>query len=254
MKPLLKNKTILMMGAPGTGKGSYSKKISKRFGIPVYSTGDHLRDIINNPNLNYNKLLIEKISNSFSILDVPKYLNDILSKGELISKEIMQSLILFTLDNVNKTENNSIILDGYPRTISQAKEFDTLYKRPINLVLNVEQHKDIIIKKLLGRRQCSNCPSAYNVTDINENGYNMPSLKPKKENICNLCGSDLYKRSDDTEAIISERLKIYDEKSKDILEYYQNKNTLRTVEMKKGFDDIGLLYNIVESELINKNI
>ena len=84
MKPLLKNKTILMMGAPGTGKGSYSKLISKRFGIPVYSSGDHLRDLIRTPDEKDNKELISIISKQNKIDNFPQYLNDILTKGGLI--------------------------------------------------------------------------------------------------------------------------------------------------------------------------
>lgn len=250
MKPLLKNKTILMMGAPGTGKGSYSKLISKRFGIPVYSSGDHLRDLIKAPQEKDNQELISIISAQNKIQNVPQYLNDILSRGGLISKEIMSSLILFTLDKISKTESNSIILDGYPRTLIQAQEFEKEYKRNIDLVLNINQDKDIIIKKLLGRRNCSQCSAAYNVTDINEKGYLMPPLKPKKENICDKCGGALEMRSDDNAETIMERLNTYDAKCKDMVEYYTNKGVLVSAEMKRGFDDIAILYDIVENKLI----
>lgn len=253
MKPLLKNRTILMMGAPGTGKGSYSKKISKRFGIPVYSSGDHLRKIISEPETQDNRELIEILGDKFQIPNVPQYFESVLNKGELLRKEIISMIVFFTLEQTKKTEHNSIILDGYPRTLHQALEFDVAFKRPIDLVINVEQDTDIIIKKLLGRRNCNSCGAGFNVTDINEKGYVMPSLKPKVEDICDVCGGKLTMRADDTEEVISSRLKIYAEKSQDILDYYKNKNVLSTVEMKRGFDDISKLYDLVEDKLI-KNI
>ena len=253
MKSILKNKTILMMGAPGTGKGSYSKLLSKRFGIPVYSSGEHLRDIIKQPKEIYNKQLIDQISDKFKISNVPEYLENILSKGGLISKEIMSALIIFTLERTKQSESNSIILDGYPRTLIQAQEFDLEYKRVIDLVLNIEQDNDIIIKKLLGRRSCSQCPAAYNVTDINEKGYVMPSIKPKVDGVCDRCGGKLELRSDDNSDTINERLKTYEAKSLDMYDYFNKKGTLVSCEMKRGFDDIKLLYDIVEKKLINNH-
>ena len=248
MKAILKNKTILMMGAPGTGKGSYSKLLSKRFGIPVYSSGDHLRDIIKNPS--NNKELINILSQLEAVEDIPKHFNNILSEGKLISKEVMSLLVSYTLNKVKRSDSNSIILDGYPRTVEQATEIDIKFKTPVDLVINIHQDNDIIIKKLMGRRNCSKCNAGFNLTEIDEKGYLMPSMKPKKENTCDHCGGCLQIRSDDNEASISERLKIYEKKCEDILNYYKKQKVLETVEMKKGFDDIGKLYELVEKRLL----
>lgn len=251
MKPLLKNKTLLIVGAPGTGKGSYSKLLSKRFGFPVYSTGDHLRSLIKEPAEVNNKRLIDEIESQFKIQNLPNHLDQILSKGGLIDKAIMDKLIQFTLSEIKKTESNSIMFDGYPRTIDQAKEFDNLFKRNIDLVLDICQDFDIIRKKLLGRRNCVSCTAGYNVADINEKGYVMPSIKPKVEGVCDICKSKLVERSDDTAEVINDRLNTYTQKSKDILEFYRAKGVLETIEMKRGYDDIGLLYDIVERRLIS---
>lgn len=251
MKPLLKNKTLLIVGAPGTGKGSYSKMLSKRFGFPVYSTGDHLRSLIKAPEQVSNKILIEEIESRFKIQNLPQYLDNILSKGGLINKEIMDKLIQFTLTEIKKTESNTIMFDGYPRTLDQAKEFDNLFRRDIDLVLDICQDFDIIRKKLLGRRNCVSCTAGFNVADINEKGYVMPSIKPKVEGVCDFCKGKLVERSDDTSEVITERLNTYTQKSKDILAFYRNKGVLETIEMKRGYDDIGLLYEIVERRLIS---
>lgn len=144
--------------------------------------------------------------------------------------------------------NNAVILDGYPRTVEQAIELETIYKRNIDAVINIDQDHSIIIKKLLGRRNCSSCGQGYNICSINENGYEMPSLNPIKENICDKCNGQLSQRSDDNEETIKNRLQIYSEKSSAILNYYNKKNVLHNFEMKRGFDDINILYDFIDNQ------
>lgn len=250
MKPLLKDRIILMLGAPGTGKGSYAKKISKRFGIPEYSTGQHLRDILNKPTETENKLLLNKISEVFKIQDPHKHLTDLLSKGKLIPMDMLNNIIHFRFLELKKTESNSIILDGYPRTYEQAESFERNFQRKIDLVININQKESIIVKKLMGRRACSKCPGSFNLADIDEDGYLMPSIKPKVDGKCDYCSSDLTSRADDTIEVITERLQTYNKSSSKMIEFYNQQGVLRSFEMKRGFDDIGLLYESVERELI----
>lgn len=248
---VLKNKTILIMGAPGTGKGSYSKMLSKKYMIPVYSTGDHLRMIVENKDKDAN-LLTDIIQKKHSIKNLSKYLNDILNKGNLISKDIMHDLLSFRFTQL-ESGNNAVILDGYPRTVEQAIELESVYNRNIDAVINIDQDHDIITKKLLGRRNCSVCGQGYNICTISEKGYEMPSLNTKVENICHKCNGPLSQRSDDNEETIKNRLRIYTEKSSDILNYYSKKNVLHNFEMKKGFDDIQILYDFINREYFSES-
>jgi adenylate kinase len=250
MKSLIRNKTILMLGAPGSGKGSYSNKISKRFNIPVYSIGEHLRKIISNPTDSVNVRLMKEIAEEYKLSNVHEHLNGYISKGQLIPKELLRSILEFTLNELKNTESNSVILDGYPRTLPQAVEFETKFNRKIDLVININQDNDIITKKLLGRRQCSKCQASYNVADIDEKGYKMPSVKPKVDGVCDKCGGNLVMREDDTLEIIQNRLQTYDSHNNSMLTYFKEKGILRSEEMRRGFDDIDLLYSIVERELL----
>lgn len=248
---MIKNKILILMGPPGSGKGSYSKKISLKYKIPTYSTGEHLRNIIKSPNSNENSEVISTIKSKFNIDNVPSYLSNIIDKGGLISKNIMDQLMISFFSQLSKSDANSCILDGYPRTIEQASSFESTFNRKIDLAININQDYDIITKKLLGRRVCTNCFTGYNVSHINEKGYVMPSLLPKKEGVCDKCGSSLSLRADDTEEVIKERLKTYDLKSKSVIDYYDKKGVLVNSEMKRGYDDIDILYKIVNERLIS---
>jgi adenylate kinase len=230
---------ILMTGAPGVGKGTFSKMLSKDFKIPEFSTGDELRKIINSNETNNQDKEVLKIKN-------------IVQEGKLVDDNTMLSLVKKRLQQ-NDTEKG-IILDGYPRNLNQAKEFNK-----VSLVLDIFLADDILVPKMLGRRLCPCCGNNYNIFSMKENGYDMDPLFPKKsQNKCDDCNIELVQRADDKESIIRDRLEVYKKHTLPLTEFYEKQNILIRFEPKKGKKDYPLLKKIVEDFLEmkhkNKNI
>jgi len=158
---ILKSKTILyMLGAPGSGKGTYSKMLGKDLNLNVLSSGDELRK------------LVETNINSPQIIEMKK----IIEAGHLINDEYMLEFMKEKLNS--ECYKNGVILDGYPRRLSQAKQFKN-YKS-IDIVIKIDLDEEILIKKMLGRRICNNCGKNYNICSIDEKGYLMKPLLPQK--------------------------------------------------------------------------
>ena len=226
---------ILMMGAPGVGKGTFSKMLSKDLKIPEFSTGDELRKIIksnNDDNTDQEVLKIKKI----------------VQEGKLVDDETMLSIVEKRL-NKNDTDNG-IILDGYPRNLHQAKQF-----QKVSLVLDIFLADDILIPKILGRRICPCCGNNYNIFSMKENGYDMDPLFPKNDKSkCDDCNVDLIQRADDKESIIKDRLDVYKQHTFPILEFYERQNILIRFEPKKGKKDYPILKKIVDGFIENKKI
>lgn len=202
---------IIMLGAPGTGKGTQSKLLSKYYQIPHISTGDLLRDVV------------EKGGED------AKEIKDYMDKGLLIPDEKITEL----LEKVIKSDDakKGFILDGYPRTVSQADALGKTLKKnkmPITAVINLETPEDEIVKRITNRLVCPNCKAIYNKV----------TAPPISEGICDVCDTKLVKRSDDTEEKIRKRLKEYKEKSYPLLGYYE-----RT----------GKLFKVLVTEQVKKN-
>lgn len=222
---------ILLIGAPGVGKGTYSKFMSKDLNLPVISSGDELRKYI-------------KVSNDPFVEKIKK----IMEEGQLVNDDYM---LEFMLERLNKSEfKKGVILDGYPRRISQAKMLEN-YKK-VDVVIKLALNEEILIKKLLGRRICVNCGKNYNVCTINENGYDMEPLLPKNDPTgkkCDECHNDLIQRQDDTEKIIRDRLNVYKDLTIPLENFYQEKNIMTEVELKRGIKDYPILRDIVFNKL-----
>ena len=202
---------IIMLGAPGTGKGTQSKLLSKYYQIPHISTGDLLRDVV------------EKGGED------AKEIKDYMDKGLLIPDEKITEL----LEKVIKSDDSKkgFILDGYPRTVSQADALGKTLKKnkmPITAVVNLETPEDEIVRRITNRLICPNCEAIYNEI----------TAPPITEGICDVCDTKLVKRSDDTEEKIRKRLKEYKEKSYPLLGYYE-----RT----------GKLFKVLVTEQVKKN-
>ena len=175
---------IILLGAPGSGKGTQAEKLSKHFGIPHISTGDILRASTD-----------------------PRILA-ILNSGKFVSDAEMIDLVTKRLS----LEKKGWILDGFPRTASQAEAIRS-YKAK---VLYFEINDEIVRKRLSLRRTCSECKAIYHLE-------NKP---PLKDGICDLCGGLLIQRNDDKDEVISERLRIYHEKTAPLIAYYKKEGTL----------------------------
>ena len=206
---------IIMLGAPGTGKGTIAKILSENLNIPQVSTGDIFR-----------KNITEKTPLG---IEADKYI----SQGNLVPDEITIPMVedRLTWDDAK----NGVILDGFPRTIKQAEALDKILEakgEKIDLVVNLVTPKEEIIDRMLTRRVCTNpdCKATYN-TKLHP---------PKVEGICDKCGAPLKQRDDDSNPeAIKRRLEIYEEKTSPLVEYYKNKGVLRTETVSISINRMG---------------
>jgi len=195
---------IMILGAPGTGKGTYSKGLSEILKLPLISTGDILRSMRSDP----------KVGNT---------IKEYQDKGLPVPDDIVIPLIQ---ERFNRSDcKKGAIIDGdVVYNIKQAKMLEKITN--IDLVINLLLPDDIIVKKNLGRIVCKKCGAIFNVTEINEQGIHMPPLPPKKEGICDKCGGPLMQRTDDTEETLRERLRVYWERIRPVLKFYNDKGLL----------------------------
>lgn len=195
---------IIMLGAPGSGKGTLAKELSKEYNLVHISTGDIFRENIKKQT------------------ELGKEADKYISNGLLVPDEITIGLVKSRLSE--EDVKNGAILDGFPRTAKQAEELDMFIKQnnPINTVaILLDIPDEDLIKRVVKRVTCSNkeCGAIYNT-----------EFRPSKvPGICDICGSKLVKRDDDNEETVRGRLKIYHDNSKEIIKYYEDKNILFTV-------------------------
>ncbi len=198
---------IIILGAPGVGKGTQAKLLSKHYNIPHLSTGEILRDFVSNPKSEMANIIKETID-----------------KGELISDELISSIVINRLqqDDCKK----GFILDGFPRTLSQARILDEILKQISNttqrvLVINIDIPIDKIIQRVSGRFSCKDCGTVYN------NNF----LKPLQNNLCDECGSNIFvTRQDDEESIIRNRVLVYTEHTAPVIAYYQHMDNFYNID------------------------
>ena len=206
---------IIMLGAPGAGKGTQAKMISEKYNLPHISTGDIFR-----ANLKEGTPLG---------LEAKKYME----KGALVPDEVTVRILL---DRVAKDDcSGGYVLDGFPRTIPQAEVLDkelTALSDKIDFAIDVDVPDENIVKRMSGRRACPSCGATYHIVNI----------PPKKEGICDACGGQLILRDDDKPETVQKRLDVYHEQTQPLEEYYKNKGVLRAVDgtrdMKVIFDEI----------------
>jgi adenylate kinase len=197
---------LILLGPPGAGKGTQAVGIVKAFGIPHISTGDIFRK-----NLKEGTELGVRVK---SFMD----------KGLLVPDELVVEIVEDRLKEKDCEEG--FLLDGFPRTLVQAKELDAVLGRMnINMdnVVNIEVDKSILIGRAVGRRICRGCGATYHVE------FN-PSAK---EGVCDLCGGELYQRSDDNEETVSKRIQVYMNQTQPLIEYYSNQGILIDIDGKQ---------------------
>lgn len=165
---------------------------------------------------------------------IGKNLSQYTEKGALVPDNVVTNMILQKLKD---SKTNGFILDGFPRNLSQAQELDKVY--PIDLVVQFEQNEEIIISKLSGRRTCEKCGKIYNYAHVKFQGIDMPPLKPKKDGICDECGSNrIVQRIDDTEEVIRRRLKDYQTLTLPLVDYYKKKHVLKSFLVNGGVKEL----------------
>lgn len=202
---------IIMLGAPGAGKGTMSKKLVDKYNIPQISTGDLLRESVKNQT----ELGIKA--------------KEYMDAGDLVPDELVLGLLKERIARDDCKEG--FILDGFPRTIPQAEALDANEVK-IDNVINLKVTEDIILDRMTGRRTCKACGAIYHVTNI----------PPKVEGVCDKCDGELFQRADDKEETVLERLKVYGEKTAPLIDFYSSKEILSDVdgtqEITKIIEDI----------------
>ena len=204
-----------MLGAPGAGKGTQAKMIAEKYGIPHISTGDIFRSNI-------------KDGTELG-MEAKKYMD----QGLLVPDELTVKILL---DRVARADcRNGYVLDGFPRTIPQAEVLDQALEKigdQIDFAINVSVPDENIVKRMSGRRACVGCGATYHIEHI----------PPKKEGICDTCGMELILREDDKPETVQNRLSVYHSQTQPLIEFYQKKGILQTVDgtvdMKAVFDAI----------------
>jgi adenylate kinase len=205
------NMKIIMLGAPGAGKGTQADKICAKYNIPHISTGDIFRANIKN-----NTELGQKAK---SYMD----------KGELVPDELVVDLVV---DRIKADDcTNGYVLDGFPRTIPQAEALDAALAAindKVDYAINVEVPDENIINRMSGRRACVACGATYHIVHI----------PTKVEGVCDKCGAELILRDDDKPETVKNRLNVYHEQTQPLIDYYTAKNILHEVDGTKAMEDV----------------
>ena len=202
---------IIMLGAPGAGKGTQAIMIAEKYGVPHVSTGDIFRANIKN--------------NTPLGVEAKKYMD----AGQLVPDELTVKILL---DRVAKDDcKNGYVLDGFPRTIPQAEVLENALKElddKIDFAINVDVPDENIIRRMGGRRACLKCGATYHIEHV----------PPKKEGICDTCGSELVLRDDDKPETVKERLNVYHKQTQPLIDYYNKKNIMKSVCGTKDVNDV----------------
>ena len=202
---------IIMLGAPGAGKGTQAKMIASKYNIPHISTGDIFRANIKN--------------NTALGLEAKTYMD----KGELVPDELTVKILL---DRVAGDDcKNGYVLDGFPRTIPQAQVLEdalNAINESVDYAIDVDVPDENIIRRMSGRRACVSCGATYHIM----------YAPTKVENICDTCGDKLILRDDDKPETVLSRLEIYHKQTQPLIEFYTAKNVLKTVDGTKDLNDV----------------
>lgn len=206
---------IVMLGAPGAGKGTQAIKIADKYDIPHISTGDIFR------------------ANIKGGTELGQKAKSYIDKGELVPDEVTIGMLL---DRIAQDDcKNGYVLDGFPRTIPQAESLTEALKSQddkIDFALNIDVPDEAIIERMSGRRACPKCGATYHIV----------YAAPKTENICDKCGTELIIRSDDKPETVKDRLNVYHQQTEPLIAYYKAAGVLREVdgtqELPKVFEDV----------------
>lgn len=195
---------MVLLGAPGSGKGTQAKRLCQELGLTLISTGDLLREAVRN-----NTPLGVKAKG-------------FMDAGKLVPDELVIGLIREKVSALK----GGFLLDGFPRNLEQARMLDEI--ADINLAVNLDVDEQIIVDRIVNRRSCKQCNEVYHLI-----------AKPtREEGVCDKCGGELYQRTDDTEAVVRERLRVYKERTLPLAEFYSERGILVDVDGQGEIDDV----------------
>jgi len=195
---------IVLLGPPGSGKGTQAERLDDELGLTRLSTGDMLREAVRN------QTALGK--------EAQKYMDS----GKLVPND----LVIGLMKDKMSTLKGGFILDGFPRTVEQADALGTVVN--IDVAVNLDVDDEELVKRLTNRRSCPDCNAVYHLI----------YKKPKKDGICDKCGAKLYQRSDDTEKTVRERLKVYRDNTFPLIKYYEDRKKLVNIDGKGDIEDI----------------
>ena len=211
-------KNIMFIAPPAAGKGTQAALVEEKYHIPHISTGDILREIAKEDS------------------EIGTYVRETLASGKLVKDEITYQLIEKRLEE--KDCRNGYIIDGFPRTLDQAVEYDKILKKlgyEVGNVISIVVDEKTLEKRITGRRVCENCRAVYNI--------NEKASAPQIESVCDICGGKLYQRNDDNLEAFQTRYKMYQEKTEPILEHYKQLGVLKEV---NGNDTVENVFHEIE--------
>ena len=202
---------IILLGAPGAGKGTQAKQIADKYSIPHISTGDIFRANIKNGT------------------ELGKKAKQYMDQGALVPDELTCDLVM---DRIQQDDcKNGFVLDGFPRTIPQAEALDAALGKineKMDYAIDVDVPDENIVNRMSGRRACLNCGATYHLI----------SIPPKVEGICDRCGSEIVLREDDKPETVQKRLKVYHEQTQPLIDYYKNQGILKSVDGTQPMDEV----------------
>lgn len=210
---------VILLGPPGSGKGTQGEMIEKRFHFPRISTGDILREAV-------------KQGTPLGLAASAE-----MSAGHLVNDEIVASLVA---ERINQADcRQGYVLDGFPRTINQVKLLEKIDNSQEEIVFEIYVNEEIIVERLANRLLCSSCGAVYNVI----------TSPPQRSGICDLCGGRLIQRDDDRPEVIRERLRVYEAEIKEIVEYYERKGVFYRIDGQGTVEEV---FKRIESLLVSE--
>lgn len=201
---------LILMGAPGSGKGSYAAVLKEHYRVPHISTGEIFRDAIEK------KTPRGLIAKTY------------IDKGNLVPDDITNEIVKERLQQ--KDCENGFLLDGYPRTIAQAESLTEILDElgiTLDAAINLEVDDDLIVRRIVNRRSCPKCGK----------GYNLITYPPKKEGVCDICNTPLFTRKDDNEETVMSRLDVYNKQTRPLVDYYDKLGKLVSIDSNGTIED-----------------